>query len=296
MNNDNLTALQIFGLAIDQVLSDGRIHRTATKAKPAKKNGWYVSDPSSSFMAYGDWQTGFQEVFMGGSNKLTQQDIEARNRFIEELEQRRKRKQEKAAIYALSCYQQASYVDEHPYLLKKNIEPQKIIKQEWGRLLVPLYDIAQSSPTLANLQYIFTDGSKRFIYGGQVSGLCCPIGFEQNSTVDEVYICEGIATGFAVNRRTGAPVLAAFNANNLENIALIARYKWPQAALTFAADDDHLTQIKTGINTGIVKASKAASLVNGKVASPPFTLEQKLAGLTDWDDYLNLSHTVGLAS
>jgi putative DNA primase/helicase len=79
-------------------------------------------------------------------------------------------------------------------------------------------------------------------------------------------VCEGFATGASIHEATGHAVAVAFNAGNLEAVALAMRAKFPALRLTLAADDDHLT---TG-NPGMTKATAAARAVGGLVAVPVF--------------------------
>ncbi len=152
-------------------------------------------------------------------------------------------------------------------------------------LIIPLVDYSQTPPQLINVQTINPKGIKRFITGGKVTGLCCPIGLPINEPITRLYIAEGFSTAVSVHQITGFPVLAAMNANNLTPIAKIARQLWGDIELVIAGDDDYLTERKTGTNTGKEKALSAAASSRAKTAFPPFSFEQKLAGLTDWNDY-----------
>jgi putative DNA primase/helicase len=79
-----------------------------------------------------------------------------------------------------------------------------------------------------------------------------------------------------VHEATGWPVAVAFDAGNLESVALAIRAKHPDLPLSFAADHD----VTTEGNPGLSKANAAAAKVGGVVASP-----EAIDGLnTDWND------------
>ena len=120
---------------------------------------------------------------------------------------------------------------------------------------------------------------------GQVKGLCFPLG-ELKQDIDIVYIAEGFSTAATVHLITDDLVLAAMNAGNLQSVAISARKRWPTAKIVIAGDDDWNTENKTGVNTGIDKATEAAIAVGGFTSFPPFSEEQRKQNLTDWNDYL----------
>lgn len=78
----------------------------------------------------------------------------------------------------------------------------------------------------------------------------------------------------------------AFDASNLEPVALALHAKRPDLTLIICADDDYLTEG----NPGITKATKAAAAVGGLVAVPDFGPDRQ-SGMTDFNDlarYLGL--------
>ena len=85
----------------------------------------------------------------------------------------------------------------------------------------------------------------------------------------------------------------AFDAGNLEPVAIKLREKFPNAAITICADNDHKHTRKTPEGTelwnkGVDLAQKAAQAVGGKVVAPIFNEEERARGLTDFND-LHLS-------
>jgi putative DNA primase/helicase len=281
-----LTAAINFGLQIDSIEQDERLHRVSTRLKPKSKNGWYIA--YSDFLIMGDWQTGITETFKPNTRLHSRADKQRIKKSIESNKREKEELRRKTASYANQTYQHAPLVAIHPYLSHKGIESTDGLKLVDNQLLVPLYNLATED--VENLQRIYPDGSKRFLKNGRVNGLCCPFGIIRNQSnwpiqLTKAFICEGYATAASLYQITHQPVLAAMNANNLLSVAKNALKKWPGIELVIAGDDDYLTETKTGINPGKVKALEAAHHLEVKVSFPPFTREHKQAGLTDWNDY-----------
>lgn len=306
-----------FGLVITQLQLDGQIHRTPTVNKPRSLNGWYVGDANSGRMLVGDWASGEQRVINSQGPKYSPIDIEAQRvelqRLRIEAEATRDKRQAAAADRAAALYDKArALVDEetakscgrslaqsslsstllHPYFIDKKIEPVLGVKQLGNQLVVPIYaGVAQDE--LINLQFIDVDGKKCFLRDGRVKGGCFGIGLSGFNGEGELIIAEGVATAASLYKLTQSPVVIAFNANNLILVAKQARQYWLQADMIIAADDDALTEMRTGINPGKLRGMQAAQLVNGRLSLPPFSEDERLAGLTDWNDYCSHNVNVG---
>ncbi|MHB8368811.1 MAG: toprim domain-containing protein [Leptospirales bacterium] len=122
--------------------------------------------------------------------------------------------------------------EDHPYIVRKKILPHQA-RQFKEILLIPLQD---SSGTLWNLQFIHTDGAKRFLRGGMTKGLFTLIG--EPSEAGRLYLAEGFATAATVHELTGRPVFVAFSASNLPAVAQVVRRAFPGAEIVLAADAD----------------------------------------------------------
>jgi putative DNA primase/helicase len=98
------------------------------------------------------------------------------------------------------------------------------------------------------LQFIEPDGTKRFKADGKIKGSYHSFG---GKPVHTLLICEGYATGASLHQATGYPVAVAFNAGNMEAVAVALRAKLGAAIkIIICADNDKKTESKTGINTG----------------------------------------------
>jgi putative DNA primase/helicase len=282
---EQLKAALNFGLLIECLECDGQLHRVSTQLKPKGKNGWYITFNESPTLVMGDWQTGITETWKpSGYNQSRTERLEVQQ-AIKAAEAVRAKNHSISANNARNMYRQAKPVTEHQYLTKKGIKTPSVIRCKDNLLIIPLVDYSLAKPELINVQTINRQGFKKFTKGGRVTGLCCPIELPNNEPLTRLYIAEGFSTAASVHQITGYPVLAAMNANNLTPVAKIARQRWPDIEIIITGDDDYLTERKTGINTGKEKAINAASMIRAKTAFPPFTFEQKLAGLTDWNDY-----------
>lgn len=171
------------------------------------------------------------------------------------------------ALHRWNSYQAAN--SSHGYLQRKHIEPLSL-RQSGNALVVPVYSLNN----LVNLQYIWLDGTKRFMKDGQVEGAYTPIG----ELGDDFYICEGYSTGATIHQITGRGVLCALSVGNLMSVALQAREGYPAAHIIIAADNDR----NISNNPGITASRKAALAIRGEVIIPEFP-----AGHlgTDWNDY-----------
>ncbi|WP_044414319.1 PriCT-2 domain-containing protein [Thiomicrospira microaerophila] len=191
---------------------------------------------------------------------------------------------DKAAEYAKILIKNAQpATSSHPYLLRKNIQPCGVLRdQSTGDLLIPVYNF--DSSIIQTVQRITAAGKKRFLKGGAVTGGSYTVqnGIDRNA----IYICEGFATGasLAENQALGKTVVCCFSLNNLMHVAKAVRTKYPDAHLIIAGDNDH----QNSLNPGLAESQKVAVAVGGQLFVPPFNDGD--AG-SDWNDY-NLAQLV----
>ncbi|WP_051261651.1 DUF3987 domain-containing protein [Desulfovibrio inopinatus] len=265
------------GLVPGEVIPDGVLHRCGTSEKPACKNGWYIfyeDYPASG--SFGNWRTGLIETWTAKNEKsLTKVERQALKARIErdkaareeETAKRHAEARKKAQSILNACLPAPT---NHPYLVRKGVTVDGLRISKDGRLVVPVYD---EIGVVMSVQFISPDGSKRFLTGGKIAG-----GFiALKGGTGPLHIAEGIATAATIHTATGETVLAAFNAGNLEAVAVMAREKYPDREIILCADDDRETEG----NPGLTKATEAARKVNGFVAAPLFA--NQAAG-TDFND------------
>lgn len=126
----------------------------------------------------------------------------------------------------------------HPYLVAKGITSPTVVaalRQDGNQLLVPL----RQNKEITMLQAIGPNGFKSFDKGGELVGSAFLIGHPRQATSERgVLVAEGFATAASLHQATGQPVLAAFTAYNLKNVAESLKDRMPDIPVTFCADND----------------------------------------------------------
>ncbi len=249
----------------DNINPDGKIHRFSTNGKPRDDSGWYMLHLDGiAAGAFGCWREGLQSNWCSKSDtSMTAAEREAHRRRIDAMKVQRDadtaERQAAAAVEAERRWQAAQAYIQHDYLTAKGVQTYGLRVDTAGALLVPMRDTAG---TLHSLQSIAADGEKRFMPGGRVKGCYHAIGKPDGAVI----VCEGYATGASIHECTGQAVAVAFNAGNLEPVAVALRAKYPALKIIIAADDDHLTDG----NPGMTKGTAAAMAVDAILAVPVF--------------------------
>ena len=266
----------------DTMIDDGKIHRFSTNGKPRDDSGWYILHTDGiAAGAFGDWREGFTQTWCAMSdNDMTEAEREANRQRVKAMQVQREtdtaQRHQVAATDAARRFKAATVCTQHEYSTRKGIKPHGV-KIEGDKLLIPMRD---TSGTLHSLQTITPDGDKRFLFGGRVTACYHSIGKPNGSVI----ICEGYATGASIHEGTGDAVAVAFNAGNLEAVAVALRAKYPALKIIVAADDDH----QTAGDPGMTKATAAALAVAGFLAVPIFPADRPDKA-TDFNDLHQLS-------
>ena len=270
--------------APDSIQADGAIHRFSTNGKRGDDSGWYsLHTDGIPAGAFGCWREGLQSTWCAKSDKaMTDAEREAHRQRVKadkaEREADLQASQLKASQTAAAFWGQADAAATHPYLSSKGVQAHGL-RVFADKLLIPLRDMAG---TPQSLQTIAPDGDKRFHPGGRVKGCYHSIG----KPAGVLIVCEGYATGASIHEATGDAVAVAFNAGNLQAVALTLRAKYPALKIIVAADDDHLTDG----NPGVSKATAAAMAVGGLLAVPVFPADRGDKH-TDFNDLHQLAGT-----
>lgn len=186
------------------------------------------------------------------------------------------RKQAAAAEAQRLWSASAPAAPDHPYLMRKGIQPHNA-RQSGNLLLIPLYHSGQ----LMNLQRIYSDGSKRFLSGGKAKGAYSPLG--RIEADKPLYLCEGWATGATLHEYEGAAVACAMNAGNLLAVGQYLQRRYPDAVLIIAGDDDRQTEAEGKGNPGRTAANHAAAMLGCGVVFPPWSVKEPMS-LSDFND------------
>ena len=184
-----------------------------------------------------------------------------------------KTKEEKDPIEKVKyLWKTARDVTSHAYLTRKQIDSQiarEVLRQrtidQREFLLAPLLD---SSGELRSLQFISESGEKKFSANLPIKGCFSLIG-DKEEAKRHVYIAEGFATGASIHKVTRQPVIIAFNANNLIDVARELEKNHFSDRYTIAADND---SNRAGIDKALIAQSQ---LSNAQVVMPGFDDDDK---------------------
>ncbi len=271
--------------ASPEIVADGKFHRfDDPQGKRQNMACWYVLNVSSiPFGAMGNWRTNEKWCWTatGRKNLTFIERIELEEAFTREKARRELQQQadwDDAAHVAHSKWNLSqSASPSHPYLIRKGVPPLKLRTLN-GVLLAP---IQSTNGELWNLQFIYTNGEKRFLKGGRIRGLFSLIGKDRLPAFGRLYICEGVATAITIHLETNAPVAAALSCGNLEPVAKAIKRAAPELELIIAADNDH----QTLGNPGMTKAKEAASNLHCGIVHPSSCGDR--CKCTDFNDVAN---------
>ncbi|OAI12601.1 hypothetical protein A1359_13775 [Methylomonas lenta] len=260
----------------DKLIADGAMHRARhVDDRSSSLNISYIIHPDGN----GSWWFEYFPLSIKKTGTLsgTRKPLSLCERRLISEEQKRRQNERRAlqkqtAERAARIWKDTKPVfsaDEHSYLQRKGVKPFGIHMSGNNRLIVPLY---AENRKMMNLQFIDTNGDKRFLSGGKKKHCFSVIG---NSTdCKRLLICEGWATGASLHEELGVFVMVAMDAGNLEPVAQAARRLFPDAEIIIAGDNDES-------GTGQASARKAALSVCGKVLIPQQTGK-------DWNDVLTM--------
>lgn len=222
-----------FGVSVNPI-PDGDIHRFDI-GRPGNKVGWYIyySEADIQWAVCGDWREGSKLTWSSSERPTEEQRLRIET-SMKEAEEKREKSYEMAADIAKMIYEPLHFADnENPYLKKKKVKTSDWLRQTDERLVLPVFN---EDFEIKSLQFIYPDGRKQFLKGGEMSGGFCMIGLDEK--VEEgakVYIAEGYATAYSIHEATGRPCIIAFNAGNLPKVAETFKDMY---SLTIVADND----------------------------------------------------------
>jgi putative DNA primase/helicase len=326
--------LEAAGLKIDPVkglqIGTAAPVRCKVEGAGAEKRGWYrlfemQLDSGEQLIvgSYGIWQGN-----SNGAVKIELPKVE-RERMspaqVEALKARIKADREAAALELKRQHQRASDkaslgwakcadVGESAYLARKGFAQGELFGARVspdGNLVVPMRD---ARGKLWGLQAIYSDPAVKARKGRDKDywpkGLAKQghwhlIGLAGRGSV--ILVAEGFATGASLHKATGLPVAVAFDANNLQPVAVALAANYKGARILVCADDDwvqkctacgHYTLVDTGpncahcgqphlkTNAGTTCAATAAMAISGAWIKPEFPTQRPAdrKGPTDFND------------
>lgn len=263
------------GLRPRVVVADGRIRRCPTETKPGRRNGWYVLHPDGHG-AWGDWTTGTGAALgKWGDDKAAGQAVPADVFHRMEAQRARERQVRIAAMRSARQFWNGCEPVRalHPYLANKGLGAAgtTALRRHGTHLVVPVI----LDRWVISVQTITAEGDKKFHTGAPVKAGAFVIDRPRAAVT---CVVEGLATGLAVYQSVRqARVIVCFDAGNL--LPAVQRLA-PSGSVVVAADNDHITQARRGMNPGLEKAQAVADYLGCGVAYP-----RDLEG-SDWCDAL----------
>ena len=244
-----------------------------------KKECWLVYyDDGVPAGAYGSWK-GDQTFKWCAKEELSMTAEEALqyrirvDRMREARETELQKRHQDAATEARKVWEAALPAPpDHPYLVKKGVNPAEGVRLHSGCLLIPVMD---ASGRLHSYQTIAPSGEKRFLSGGAKAG-----NFFTIHGSERIAICEGYATAASLHQATGWTTVEAFDCGNLLPVAQAVREANPTGDIVQAADNDQWTEG----NPGVAKAKEAADKIHAAVIVPAFSEISQARQATDWND------------
>ncbi|MBF0583716.1 MAG: toprim domain-containing protein [Magnetococcales bacterium] len=292
------------------IITDGNLHRcdVAGRGVSGKGDGAYLLHNDGLLSGgFQNWQAGggWQNWCAKRRDTLTTIEREELRRRMDADRHARMletdRRHRVAQAKAVRIWQKAALVHGwHPYQLRKGILTLGLRVACWTKkvcddsgnwqdlrientLLIPMRDF---DGEIWAVQGIFPEKTqelgnrdKDFLTGARKSGLFFLFGKIDPS--GSVIICEGFATGATLHENTGETALVAFDAGNMEPVAVECRRRYPNIDLTIACDNDR----HTPGNPGLTKGRQAALASGGRLLIPPFA-DDELG--SDWNDWHQL--------
>lgn len=235
-----------------------------TNDKPNKKSGWYIfHDGKYPAGAFGDWKSGLTaswslraESTLSFDEKKELAAIREKQRLAYEAEQQQLKAE--AAKKANDIFVKSTPATETAYSQAKKITLNNEVMQLGDKIIVPIFKLVDGRHNLVNVQRIFPDGTKRFLFGGEITG-CYGWAGNVKGPVDKIYVAEGFATAKTIHAITGKPVAIAFNCGNIKPVIEKIQETF-KGEIIIAADNDHQTKNAKGelVNPGLTHAREAS--------------------------------------
>lgn len=288
--------LSDLGYAPYEIIADGQGHRFSTNGKRGNKDGRYILHLEGIKPAgyYECLRQGIKRTWKDTTTPIQPLTPVQRQALNSQIEAKRLNEAKRLEAQHLSVSKQALAIwrkaqpasSAYPYLLKKNVTPY-LARMNQDDLIIPVHDVNNK---LWSVQFIAPNGEKRFLKGGRKHGLFCSLTCKVHDLAhkDKVLVCEGFATGATIaTLEPNHAVIVAFDAGNLDPVvdALLSRF--PDLPIELIADNDRKAQLKTGVNTGIVKAEAVAKKYPNIIVRVPTFSDDAPIELSDVNDLVN---------
>lgn len=259
------------GLLLEKPLAFGKLQRVPAlnaSGNRKAKSGWYSlfeytlrNGQTLISGAYGNHSMGISEKIEHEAKEWTPEE---RAEYAKKMQEQKQAAEQATKEAQYVCIAKAQKIwpnlpdtGVNEYLNRKKIKGfgVRFCKEQ---LVIPMFNKGE----LVSLQWIKPNGQKTFMTGTPKKGSYFLIGKITEQT-NVVALVEGYATGASVHMATGWPVFVAFDAGNLEPVALQIRQKFEHIKIIICADKDDS-------RVGEQKAQAAAKAAQAIVVLPKF--------------------------
>lgn len=235
------------GLLLEQVIPDGRWHRTKTEDKPRRRNGAYLFDGLRGVVI--NFATMVHGVAWREGAKAQEIDRKAIRQMQQKNREEEGRRQAAARATAEGMIARAA-VATHPYLAAKGFPAETGLVLD-GELLIPMREFSLYRQ-VNSIQKIKADGTKLFLPGGKAKGSVYFIG---PAVPRERWLCEGYATGLSIRAAIrslyrDAQVIVCFSSGNLAHVGRVVS-ELSGKAYVMADNDKSEAGAKAAKETGL---------------------------------------------
>lgn len=312
-HQDVLDQLRAFGLIVEDLrVGEARPVRCKVEGGDREKRGWYIlhelhtTDGDVLLVgSFGMWrgnENHSQKIAIRKDAFSAEQREALKRRWNEDrkrAERQRAEEAARAAARAAAAWARLEHTGDSPYLAKKGVQGHGLRYTTSGSAVLPLLD---GGGKIHGLQFLRTPAqaektrrpAKEFWPPGLVKkGHFHLLGAPQHL----ILIAEGYADAATLHEATGYPVAVAFDAGNIEHVAIALRKRYKRARILICADDDvlakcgqqdcrqrfiladhpkdcpHCDREHRATNAGITGASTAALAVDGAWLAPRFADE-----------------------
>ena len=289
--DDVLGQMRLAGLVVDS-LEVGRMRRAKVEGD-REKRGWYSlhelrldSGDTVLVGSFGVWrgsEANAQKIELKRQALTDDQRRAMKARIDADRRQadiERRASAARAAERARAAWAACRTDGDSAYLQRKGVAGHGVRYSPRGNLVIPMLD---AGGMVHGLQIIY--GQKKhgrdkdfWPAGLAKQGHFFLVGPSPGAGV--LLIAEGYATAASLFEATGHPCAVAFDAGNLQPVAVALRKHYPRAKILICADDDYLTEG----NPGVTKASTAALAINGAWVAPVFAQDRDGVKITDYND------------
>lgn len=212
--------------------------------------------------------------------------------LVAEQQRLKQAKANRAASYGQCLEKSDRWVQapaNHPYLVKKQLSNRGVFWCD-SELLFPMNDVNGYFKTFHR---ILPDGSKKLSWALSPKGAFIQLG---ETITSPIRICEGWATGKAIEAAVGGTVLCAIPCGNVPDVTAAVAAEYPNMDIILCPDNDQwkAKEIdprtkKRKKNSGLYYAGIASRIDNFSICAPSFEHCDVSSQPTDWHDLLMLA-------